>query len=419
MKLIEFAVVDLETTGFSHRCDRIVEIAIVRTNERGETIAKYETLVNPHRDVGASAIHKITATDVINAPTFADIKDSVIEMLNNSVIISHNKSFDLGFLKSEFNRAGIELDTLNGICTLRLSKILFPELPSRKLEVICEYLDVPIENAHRAYDDCLATAFLFHKMYNTFLENISEDEFYNEFIIPNLFSLDFSHEGDLIEFKRDDAKKQKLEVRSRMKNLLNLIPDFYKPSQYNISEYLNLLDQILEDRLITDEEFNEIENYANENNISSKELNNIHEEYYRRLVRFYLADKFLSEVELLDLEKVAALLQIDKEISNTILDLEKAELNTISEESNYGGESVCFTGQLSSSLNGQLIDKELAHSLAIEKGLIVKKHVSKKLDLLVVADPNSQSRKARKARDYGVKIIAEIVFWRNIGIQLK
>ena len=164
MKLIEFAVVDLETTGFSHRCDRIVEIAIVRTNERGETIAKYETLVNPHRDVGASAIHKITATDVINAPTFADIKDSVIEMLNNSVIISHNKSFDLGFLKSEFNRAGIELDTLNGICTLRLSKILFPELPSRKLEVICEYLDVLKEcideKNPKQFDDITAGEFL-------------------------------------------------------------------------------------------------------------------------------------------------------------------------------------------------------------------------------------------------------------------
>ena len=66
-----------------------------------------------------------------------------------------------------------------------------------------------------------------------------------------------------------------------------------------------------------------------------------------------------------------------------------------------------------------LIDREFAHSLAIEKGLIVKKGVSKKLDLLVVADPNSQSSKARKARDYGVKIIAEAVFWRNIGVTIE
>lgn len=424
MKSIEFAVVDVETTGFSHRNDRIVEIAIVRINEKGEVIRQYETLVNPQRDIGASAIHKITASDVINAPTFTDIKDSVIEMLNNAVIISHNKSFDLGFLKSEFKRAGIELEELNGICTLRLSKILFPELPSRKLEVLCEYLDVLVENAHRAYDDCLATAYLFHKMYSTFLENISRDEFNDEFVIPNWFAYDSLHNGNLIEFKREDAKKQKNAERSRMKSLLNRIPDFYKPSQYNISEYLNLLDQILEDRLITDEEFNEIENYANENNISSKELNSIHEEYYRRLVRFYLADKFLSEVELLDLEKVAGLLQIDKDSSSTILNLEKAELNlgsnnSLSEESRYEGNTVCFTGQLSSSVKGQLIDREFAHSLAIEKGLIVKKGVSKKLDLLVVADPNSQSSKARKARDYGVKIIAEAVFWRNIGVTIE
>ena len=108
------------------------------------------------------------------------------------------------------------------------------------------------------------------------------------------------------------------------------------------------------------------------------------------------------------------MLQIDKDSSSTILNLEKAELNlgsnnSLSEESRYEGNTVCFTGQLSSSVKGQLIDREFAHSLAIEKGLIVKKGVSKKLDLLVVADPNSQSSKARKARDYGVKIIAEAV----------
>jgi DNA polymerase-3 subunit epsilon len=345
-------------------------------------------------------------------------------MLNNSVIVSHNKSFDLGFLQSEFNRVGIELSGLDGICTLRLSKILFPELPSRKLEVLCEYLDVLVENAHRAYDDCTATAQLFHKMYQTYLEHSSTADFEQEFIYSNWFSHEINLVGRLIEYKREDAKEKIKYEESKMKVFLQRIPDFYKPADYNISEYLNLLDRILEDRLITDEEFEEIEEYANANRISSKKLNDIHEEYYRRLVRYYLSDKILSETELLDLEKVASLLQIDKEASSTILDLEKAELELGKYVSSAGahkfvGSTVCFTGQLCSKLNGRLIDRELAHSLAIENGLIVKQGVSKKLDLLVVADPNSQSSKARKARAYGTKIMAEAVFWKNIGLYVE
>lgn len=230
--------------------------------------------------------------------------------------------------------------------------------------------------------------------------------------------------NQLVEYKREDAKEGIRFEESKMKTLLQRIPDFYKPSDYNISEYLNLLDRILEDRLITDEEFNEIEEYATQNSISSKKLNGIHEEYFRRLVRYYLSDKVLSETELLDLDKVASLLQIDDENRNTIIDLERAELevgksdSSIS-ENRYEGATICFTGQLSSRLKGQLIDRELTHSIAIENGLVVKKGVSKKLDLLVVADPNSQSSKARKARDMGVKVIAEAVFWRDIGVSVE
>lgn len=88
MKPIEFAVLDVETTGFSKKLDRIVEIAIIRINSSGEFIRQYETLVNPQRDVGASAIHRISASDVVNAPIFEDIRYSVLEMLNNSVIVS-------------------------------------------------------------------------------------------------------------------------------------------------------------------------------------------------------------------------------------------------------------------------------------------------------------------------------------------
>jgi len=45
-------------------------------------------------------------------------------------------------------------------------------------------------------------------------------------------------------------------------------------------------------------------------------------------------------------------------------------------------------------------------------------NVTKKLDLLVVSDPNTQSGEARKARNYGTRILAEAVFWRMVGVAI-
>ncbi len=56
--------------------------------------------------------------------------------------------------------------------------------------------------------------------------------------------------------------------------------------------------------------------------------------------------------------------------------------------------------------------------IAAEKGMVVKSDVTKTLDFLVVGDPDSMSRKAKKARRYGVRIIAEPVFWQMMGIQV-
>jgi DNA polymerase-3 subunit epsilon len=84
----------------------------------------------------------------------------------------------------------------------------------------------------------------------------------------------------------------------------------------------------------------------------------------------------------------------------------------------YIGKSVCFTGQLNCHLNGSLISRDIAHAIAIENGMVVKKGVTKSLDMLVLADPNSQSGKAMKAREYGIKLLAETVFWRELGVQV-
>lgn len=81
-------------------------------------------------------------------------------------------------------------------------------------------------------------------------------------------------------------------------------------------------------------------------------------------------------------------------------------------------QRVCFTGELLATLNGSPIRREIAEALASEAGLIVTSGVSKKLDILVVADPNTQSGKAKKAREYGIRILSEPVFWQMLGVSV-
>jgi DNA polymerase III subunit epsilon len=83
------------------------------------------------------------------------------------------------------------------------------------------------------------------------------------------------------------------------------------------------------------------------------------------------------------------------------------------------GRTVCFTGSLSGRLDGEPFTRARAEQLATAAGLVVAPGVTKGLDLLVVADPDSLSAKARKARQYGTRIMAEAVFWQAIGVAVE
>ena len=83
------------------------------------------------------------------------------------------------------------------------------------------------------------------------------------------------------------------------------------------------------------------------------------------------------------------------------------------------GAIVCFTGALECTLDGEPITRERAQALAEAAGLTTVKTVTRKCELLVVADPHSQSAKARKARELGVRVIAESAFWPMIGVDVR
>ena len=92
------------------------------------------------------------------------------------------------------------------------------------------------------------------------------------------------------------------------------------------------------------------------------------------------------------------------------------------EDPNYNGlagRSVCFTGTLQSSICGERVTKSMAEESAEAAGMVVHKTVTKSLDYLVVADPETMSGKAKKARKLGVRILAEPVFWQRLGISVE
>ncbi|GAA3859974.1 DEDDh family exonuclease [Saccharothrix violaceirubra] len=151
-----YAVVDVETTGFT-RLDRVIEIAVVRLDDAGRVTDEWCTLLNPGRDLGPQHVHRISAADVWDAPTFEQAAGAVAERLEGHVLVAHNLAFDARFLRTEFARLGTDLD-VDGLCTMRLASRFLPG--ARSLEACCAAAGVPLGSAHEALADARATASL-------------------------------------------------------------------------------------------------------------------------------------------------------------------------------------------------------------------------------------------------------------------
>ncbi|MFE3868949.1 exonuclease domain-containing protein [Flavobacterium sp. LS2P90] len=164
MKKMEYAIVDIETTGGNARGSRITEIAIVIHNGE-EVIERYETLVNPQKDIPLPifALTGINNELVKDAPIFDDISERVLQLLTDRVFVAHNVNFDYSFVHHQLNEAGFKW-TAKKLCTVRATRKIIPGIASYSLGRLCKSLDIPLENRHRAGGDADATAILFSRL---------------------------------------------------------------------------------------------------------------------------------------------------------------------------------------------------------------------------------------------------------------
>ena len=155
------AFVDLETTGATATHDRITEIGIVEVDADG-SVREWQQLVNPGMRI-PPFIEQLTGISddmVADAPPFEAIAGEVMKRLEGRLFIAHNARFDYGFLKNEFKRLGTPFRA-SVLCTVKLSRSLFPEHKRHNLDSLIERHDLRAEARHRA----LADAQLIHQFW--------------------------------------------------------------------------------------------------------------------------------------------------------------------------------------------------------------------------------------------------------------
>jgi len=187
--------------------------------------------------------------------------------------------------------------------------------------------------------------------------------------------------------------------------------------------YGALLDRVLEDRRIDTAEETALTQMAERWGLSGESIAKYHADYVRQLAIAAVSDGIVSTAEHNDLMLVARLLGQDQASLDHALKDAMSRIGCLTLQAPHKpspsvlqGKLVCFTGELQCSFEGAPITREQAELLASEAGLLVAQSVTKKVDVLVVADPHTQSGKARKAQAYGIRILHEPVFWREIGV---
>ena len=162
-----YVVLDFETTGLSARYDKIIEFGAVKISQ-GREVDRIDILVNPgiHIPEKITRITNISDEKVKDAPKIEEALPKIMEFCGDSILVTHNASFDIAFLNQARLDLGMkEID--NGVVdTLQLSRYLFPDARGHRLGLLCRRMEVEYdeESAHRADYDAYVLSEVWHAL---------------------------------------------------------------------------------------------------------------------------------------------------------------------------------------------------------------------------------------------------------------
>ncbi len=204
-----FCVLDFETTGISAKKSRVIEIGIVKICKL-KIIDNFRTFINPAREIPfeITALTGIMTYNISEAPYFIDIIGNLSKFIKNSILVAHNMPFDHSFLRNEFLLADKPIPNNPTLCTLKLARKLYPQLPSKSLGNLTRHFHISQRNVHRALGDAMSTAKLLLKMIRKL-----QDEHQIETV------------KELLRFQDSSGRKFRITKKSLIQDL-SVLPDY-------------------------------------------------------------------------------------------------------------------------------------------------------------------------------------------------
>ncbi len=154
----EFVVFDIETTGFSHVNDNIIEIGAVKIKDQF-VVERYSAFVDPKRPLPAKIIELTGITDsmVKGQRTIDAVLPEFLDFCGDAPLVAHNANFDMGFIRQNAKLLEIPFEN-SQFDTVTLARYLYPALKRHRLDSIAKHLNIFMGSHHRAVDDAETTA---------------------------------------------------------------------------------------------------------------------------------------------------------------------------------------------------------------------------------------------------------------------
>lgn len=297
-----FAVVDVETTGFSATGDdRVVEVAVVRVDGRGQIEDEWATLVNPGRDTGPVFVHHISNDAVADAPSFADVADDLLARLSGAVVVAHNATFDESFLRAELARAGYSGLEAPGLCSLWLSRRTL-QAPNYKLGTLGKLHDVASIDAHSALGDARTVARLMPIMLDKTASPLSYG------------CRPYAHQRTGSTAARIVTRASSLRKGEVgwMNNLVDRLPLTANEISDDVAHrYLEAMAHALSDGRITGDEAKELARIAGRAGLGGMQVRALNEQFLEGLREAAFEDDVLTPQELTQLQRASTALGVD------------------------------------------------------------------------------------------------------------